>query len=164
MAGDHPHFQLVAYHDHGHIIGLENLLQVFRVAGVGEAFRVHGPLVDGAGDQHVYLAVLEVPHGGFQALDGSFGAVRRALSGFCVGVVRQAVHQVDFLLFGFCGGTYHVDVHGAYIVHRLAVKAHQLGGAVDNRGERIQDPFVREGFDNNFVSDAVAVALGDAND
>ena len=55
-----------------------------------------------------------------------------------------------------------VDVHGADVVQSLAVEAHQFGRTVDDGGEGIQDSFVGQGLDNYFVSDAVAVTLGDA--
>ena len=164
MARYHANLDLLAHHNHRDVIGPEFPLQVLGVAGVAEAFLVHRPLVDGGGHQHVHLAFLEVFHRHFQALDGRFGAVRGALAGFGVDIVRQAVHQVDLLLLGIGRRANDVDVHRPYVVKGLAIKAHQLGRAVDDGGEAVQDPFVREGFDDDLVSDSVAVALGYSDD
>ena len=142
VARHHANLDLAAHHDHGHVVGPEFPLEEFGVAGVGEALRVHGAFVDGGGHQHVYLPVLEVLHGHLQGLDGSLGAVRGALAGLCVDVVRQAVHQVDFFLFGIGRRGDDIDIHGADVVKRLAIEAHELRGTVDDGGEGVQDAFI----------------------
>ena len=38
-------FQPVGNHYHGHILGAERLLQIFRVSGICKTLVVHGPLV-----------------------------------------------------------------------------------------------------------------------
>ena len=127
MAGYDANPDLVAHHNHGDIVHAELLLEEFRVAGVGEAFRIHGPLVDGRGDQDVYLSVFQVLDGGIQRGNGVFGAFRGALAGLCVYVVRQAVYEVDFARAGVCCGRDDIDVHRPHVVQGFAVKAHELG-------------------------------------
>ena len=46
----------------------------------------------------------------------------------------------------------------------LAVEAEDLGRPVHHGGEGVQDAGVRQGLDEHFISDAVAVTLGDADD
>ena len=58
----------------------------------------------------------------------------------------------------------HVGVHLLDFMDLLAVEAEDLGGTVHHGGEGVQDAGIRQRFDEDFISDAVAVTLGDADD
>ena len=139
------------------------MLEILRVTRVAEAFRGHRPFVDGGGHEDVDLSGLEVADGGLEGLDGRFGGVGRGLAGLDEDIVRQAVDDVDAFLAGVAGGADDVGVHRLEVVELLAVETEELGRAVDDGCEGFEDAAVRQGLDDDFVSDAVAVTLGDAD-
>ena len=164
VAGGHGDPQLGRDHDHRDLLGAEGVLEVLRVAGVAEALGRHRPLVDRAGDEDVDVAVLEVLHGRRQGQHCRLGGVGAGLAGLRVEVLRQAVDDVDALLVDVLRRVDDVGVHLLDLVELLAVETEDLGRSVHHGGEGIQDAGVREGLDEHFISDAVAVTLGDADD
>ena len=163
VARDDGQAQAVADHEHQRIRGAEGVLDVFGVAREAEAFERHGLLVDGARDEHVHEAGLEVGDGALERQDGAFGGFGRGLAGFGVGALRQAADDVDALGMRLGGAVDGVGVHRLHFGDGLAVEAEELGGAVDDGGELLEDPRVGECFDDDFVADAVGVALGYAH-
>ena len=163
VARDDGEAQAVADHEHQGIGGAEGVLDVFGVAREAEALERHGLLVDGARDEHVDEARLEVGDGALERLDGAAGRLGRGLAGLGVGAVREAVDDVDALGVRLGGAADGVRVHGLHFGDGLAVEAEELGGAVDDGGELLEDPRVGECLDDDFVADAVGVALGDAH-
>ena len=164
MTGGDGDAQLRGDHDHGDILRAERILKILRVTGVAETFGGHRPLVDRAGDEDIDIAVLEVLDGRFQGHHRRLGGIRAGLAGLGVEVVREAVDDVDALGVDVLGGMDHVGVHLLDFVDLLAVEAEDLGGAVHHGGEGVQDAGIRERLDEDFISDAVAVTLGDADD
>ena len=162
VARDNGQAQAVADHEHQGIGGAEGVLDVFGVAREAEALERHGLLVDGTRDEHVHEAGLEVGDGALERLDGAIRGFGRGLAGLGVGAFRQAADDVDALGVRLGGAVDGVGVHGLHLGDGLAVEAEELGGAIDDGSELLQDARVGEGLDDDLVADSVGVALGDA--
>ena len=159
----HAHLDAAADHQHGDVLYPESILDVLGVSGESEALSCHRLLVDGSGHQHVDVSGLEVLYGLLQAGDCGLCGFRRGLSRFRVGVLREAVDYVHALLVHVPCGADGVGVHLLYFGDGLAVETENLGGAVDDRRELLEYARVGEGLDDDFVSDAVGIALGDSD-
>ena len=108
--------------------------------------------------------MLDVGDGAFKGLHGRLGGLGRGLAGLNEHIVRQAVDDVDFPEFRILGRADDIGVELLDVVELLAIETKNLGRSVDDGGEGVEDPGVREGLDDDFVTDSVSVALGNADD
>jgi len=126
VAGHDGEPEAVADHKHSHVLDSESILDIFRVAREAEALVGHRLLVDRAGDQHVYLALLEFADGGLKREDSPSGGLGGGLSGLCECAVRQAVDDIDALRVSLLCAADGVGVHLLDLRDGLAVEAEKL--------------------------------------
>ena len=163
MSGHHSHLEALAHHEHRHVCHAEGILEILGMAGETESLGRDDLLVERSRHEDVDVTFLEVFDCALQAGDGRLGGIGIGLSGLHVDVFRKAVDDIDATLVRVRRRRYDIGIDLLEIVDGLAVEAEKLRRAVYDRSEGLKDARVGECLDDDLVSDAVAVSLGDAH-
>ena len=137
-------------------------LEKFGVAGIAEVGRLDVGLVDGAGDNGVDAAGIGRCRGGFERAEGHATGFGRGTAGlyfhFFVADHVNQVEAIGMRVFGLLDAVpMHVEFQG------FAVVGGDLLAAVDDGGAKFQEFGLSEGFEDEFIADAVGVAVGDGD-
>ena len=161
MGGNERHAHERVEQDHEGFAAADGL-EKFRVAGIAEVGRLDVGLVDGAGDQGVDAAGMSRCGGRFERAEGHATGFGRGTAGlyfhFLVADHVNQVEAVGVRVFGLLDAVpMHVEFQGFAVVggHFLA--------AVDDGGAKFQEFGLGEGFEDEFIADAVGVAVGDGD-
>ena len=161
VGGDECHAHERVEQDHEGFAAADGL-EKFRVAGIAEVGRLDVSLVDGTGDQGVDAAGMGRCRCGFERAEGHATGFGRGTTGlyfhFLVADHVNQVEAVGMRVFGLLDAVpMHVEFQGFAVVggHFLA--------AVDDGGAKFQEFGLGKGFEDEFIADAVGVAVGDGD-
>ena len=131
------------------------------MAAESEVGALDGRLADGSRHEHVHQSVAAVGHGAFQRHEGGLPALGRGAAKLHLDFLVETVDQVQPAFFNGFGRRYDVAVAG-YAQH-LAVVGGHLGRAVDHRRADVEHGIFGKGFENELITHAVGVAVGDGH-
>jgi len=161
VGGDERHAHERVEQDHEGFAAADGL-EKFRVAGIAEVRRLDVGLVDGTGDQGVDAAGMGRRGGRFERAEGHATGFGRGTAGLYFHfLVADHVNQVEAIgmrVFGLLDAVpMHVEFQG------FAVVGGDFLAAVDDGGAKFQEFGLSEGFEDEFIADAVGVAVGDGD-
>ena len=161
VGGDERHAHEGVEQDHERLTAAGGL-EKFGVTGILEVGRLDAGLVDGTGDDGVDVAGIGRRGGRLQRTERHATGFGRGAAGLDLHVlVADHVDQVEAVgmrLFGLLDAVpVHVEVEG------FAVVGGDLLAAVDDGGAKFQEFGLSEGFEDEFIADAVGVAVGDGD-
>ena len=163
VVGDYADAYAVADHEHEGG-GAELVGEVFGVAWEVEVGGLDVAFVDGSCDEDVDFAGFEVFAGAVEAFAGEGAGYLSAFAEVYLYFILCKVEDVVAVVEGFRRVVDDVEVHLlCYGGEEFFVVGSDFGGTVEHGGAEVEHAAVAEGFDDDFVADAVDVAVGDGD-
>ena len=113
----------------------------------------------GSGDEHVKQPFLEIGKGTVEGGLGGLSCFGRRYAQVDFHLLIVGGDKVDASVAGILGRVDDVELH--FPAQRLQVIGGRLGRAIDDGGAQFKHGRVFEGLEDDFVSHAIGVAMGD---